>query len=166
MDIASKGGNYLLNVGPTSLGVIPSVCQSNLLTVGRWLQVNGEAVYGVGPTPFGGEFGDVTTKIKDHNGKPAFLEYTDWRCTTRPGKLYFTIFKLPRDGFTLPAFKNDIFRAYFLNDPARISLPVITTNNERVVQTGRNVHRPHGQRPRHRNCRRKKFSVRALSRLM
>ncbi len=102
VDIASKGGNYLLNVGPTSAGVIPAECQSNLLTVGRWLKVNGEAVYGAGRSPFGEEFGEYSTKLKDANGKPVFLEYADWRCTTKPGKLYFTVFKMPRGGFRTP----------------------------------------------------------------
>jgi alpha-L-fucosidase len=132
VDIASKGGNYLLNVGPTSQGVIPPVCQSNLLTVGRWLKVNGEAVYGAGRSPFGEEFGDYSTKLKDVNGKPVFLTFADWRCTTRPGKLYFTVFKLGR-GFQLPAFKNDIKKAYLLSDPDQADLSVTTTNNVRVV---------------------------------
>ncbi len=137
VDIASKGGNYLLNVGPTSLGVIPSTCQSNLLTVGRWLKINGDAVYGAGRSPFDEYYGEDSKAIKDQGGKAAFLEFTDWRCTSRPGKLYFTIFKMPRGGFALPAFKNDITRAYFLSDHAQVSLPITTTNNVRVVQLGR-----------------------------
>ncbi|NLH42462.1 MAG: alpha-L-fucosidase, partial [Planctomycetes bacterium] len=51
VDIVSKGGNYLLNVGPTSEGVIPQPSQDNLRAVGRWLKVNGEAIYGAGVTP-------------------------------------------------------------------------------------------------------------------
>ncbi len=46
IDIVSKGGNYLLNVGPTAEGVIPQPSQDILRTVGRWLRVNGDAVYG------------------------------------------------------------------------------------------------------------------------
>ena len=53
VDIVSKGGNYLLNVGPTSEGVIPQASQDNLRGVGKWLKVNGESIYGAGPTPFG-----------------------------------------------------------------------------------------------------------------
>ena len=137
VDIASKGGNYLLNVGPTSLGVIPEQCQTNLLAAGRWLKSNGEAVYGAGRSPFGEEFGDYSTKLKDRSGKPIFLNYTEWRCTTRPGKLYFITFKLGREGFDLPAFKNDIKKAYFLSDPDRADLSVSVTNGVRVVQTPR-----------------------------
>jgi alpha-L-fucosidase len=137
VDIASKGGNYLLNVGPTSLGVIPAECQSNLLTVGRWLKVNGEAVYGAGRSPFGDEFGDYSTKLKDAGGKPVFLSFTDWRCTTRPGKLYFTVFKMGRNGFELPAFKNEIKKTYLLSDPNQTDIPLTTTNDVRVVTVPR-----------------------------
>ncbi|HXI72290.1 MAG TPA: alpha-L-fucosidase [Verrucomicrobiae bacterium] len=137
VDIASKGGNYLLNVGPTSAGVIPSECQSNLLTTGRWLKVNGEAVYGAGRSPFGEEFGDYSTKLKDANGKPVYLAFTDWRCTTRPGKLYFTIFKMPRGGFPLPAFKNEIKKTYLLSDASQADIPITTTNSVRLVTVPR-----------------------------
>ncbi len=135
VDIASKGGNYLLNVGPNSLGVIPSVCQSNLLTVGRWLKVNGEAVYGAGRSPFGEEFGDYSTKLKDANGKTVFLSFTDWRCTTKPGKLYFTLFKSGR--IELPAFKNEIKKTYLLSDASQTDIPVTTTNDVHVVSIPR-----------------------------
>jgi len=133
VDVASKGGNYLLNVGPTSAGVVPAECQSNLLTVGRWLKVNGEAVYGAGRSPFGDEFGDFSTKLKDANGKPVYLEFTDWRCTTKPGKLYFTVFKMPHGGFQLPDFKNEIKKAYLLSDPEQADLAITTTNDVRQV---------------------------------
>ncbi len=120
VDIASKGGNYLLNVGPMSNGIIPQASQDNLRTVGRWLKVNGEAIYGARRSPFGEEFGDYAATAKNADGKPLFLARGDWRCTTKPGKLYFTIFHVARDGaFPLPAFKNAIKRAYLLDDPSR-----------------------------------------------
>jgi len=106
--------------------------------VGRWLKVNGAAVYGAGRSPFGEEFGDYSTRLKDRNDKPVYLAYTDWRCTTRPGKLYFTIFKMPRDGFELPAFKTSIKKIYFLSDPKQENIPIQTVNGVRVVQTPRN----------------------------
>ena len=57
MDIVSKGGNYLLNVGPDGEGFIPQPSQDILRKVGAWLKVNGEAIYGAGRTPFGDELG-------------------------------------------------------------------------------------------------------------
>ena len=108
VDIVSKGGNYLLNVGPTAEGVIPQPSQDNLRAVGAWLRLNGEAVYGTGRSPFGEEFGDYAATQKGEDGKPLFLARSDWRCTTTPGKLYFSIFRIGRNGFALPAFKNAI----------------------------------------------------------
>ncbi len=46
IDIVSRGGNLLLNVGPTADGRIPVVMQERLLDIGAWLNINGEAIYG------------------------------------------------------------------------------------------------------------------------
>jgi alpha-L-fucosidase len=46
VDIVSKGGNYLLNVGPTAEGLIPKESVDRLADMGEWMRVNGEAVYG------------------------------------------------------------------------------------------------------------------------
>jgi alpha-L-fucosidase len=117
-DIASKGGNYLLNVGPTSAGLIPPPSVERLAEVGRWMRTNGEAIYGTGPTPFGAEAGRFSETEKDKNGKPRFIPAWDWRCTTKPGKIYIHIFKWPDNGkFEVPAVKNKITRAYLLADP-------------------------------------------------
>ena len=116
LDIVSKGGNYLLNVGPMASGIIPQASQDVLRVVGRWLKINGEAVYGAGPTPFGEELGDYAANAKDARGQPLFLQRTEWRVTTKPGKLYFTFFRTPRVPFELPAMKNTVTRAYQLAD--------------------------------------------------
>ncbi len=51
VDVTSKGGDYLLNVGPTSEGVIPQPSIDRLETVGKWLDKNGEAIYGTRMSP-------------------------------------------------------------------------------------------------------------------
>jgi alpha-L-fucosidase len=123
VDIVSKGGNYLLNVGPMADGVIPQPSQDALRTVGRWLKVNGEAVYGAGASPFGEELGEWTSRgAKDLRGNRLFLSRTDWRVTTKPGKLYFTFFLEPRVPFELPAMKNAVKRAYRLADGAPVEV--------------------------------------------
>jgi alpha-L-fucosidase len=123
VDIVSKGGNYLLNVGPTAEGVIPQPSQDILRTVGHWLKVNGDAVYGAQHSPFGEEFGEASARgTKDVRGQPLFLPQTEWRVTTKPGKLYFTFFNEPRVPFEIPAMKNRITRAYRLADRAPIEL--------------------------------------------
>jgi alpha-L-fucosidase len=123
VDIVSKGGNYLLNVGPTAEGVIPQPMQDILRTVGRWLKVNGESIYGAGPTPFGEELGTPTGR-KDRRGRPIFDVNKDWRCTTQPGTLYIHLFKWPDGSFELPATDKTVTKAYLLADPERTALPV------------------------------------------
>jgi alpha-L-fucosidase len=122
VDIVSKGGNYLLNVGPTAEGLIPQPSQDNLRAVGRWLKVNGEAIYGAGTTPFGEELGTPDPEKKDKKGNPAFNAKTDWRCTTKPGKLYIHLFKWPTGSFELPAIKETVAKAYLLANPQKQAL--------------------------------------------
>lgn len=78
IDIVSKGGNLLLNVGPTAEGLIPSPSVERLKEMGDWVKVNGESIYGAGLSPF---------------KKP------DWgRFTSKQGVLYAHIFDWPEDG--------------------------------------------------------------------
>jgi alpha-L-fucosidase len=85
--------------------------------------VNGEAIYGTGPTPFGAEAGRFSETEKDGKGRPKFIAAWDWRCTTKPGKIYVHIFKWPDNGkFELPAVKGKVARAYLLADPKQRKL--------------------------------------------
>ena len=76
-DIAGKGGNYLLNVGPTAEGVIPEKSTEILSAVGRWLEVNGEAIYN---TTSGGPSVSWNEDIKAITAKPQtwYLHVFDW----------------------------------------------------------------------------------------
>ena len=123
IDIVSKGGNYLLNVGPMADGIIPQASQDNLRTVGRWLKVNGEAVYGARPSPWGEELGEFSARgAKNVRNEPLFLPQTEWRVTEKPGKLFITFFTEPRAPFPLPTMKNAVRRAYRLDGGAPIEL--------------------------------------------
>ena len=105
IDVASKGGNFLLNVGPTAEGLIPQASVERLEGVGRWLDVNGEAVYGT---------------------RASVLKNTPWgRCTTRLGKLYLHVFQWPAGGrLQVDELKTPVKRAYLLADPKKQALDV------------------------------------------
>ena len=98
-DIASKGGNYLLNVGPTAEGVIPKPSQDILRTIGKWLAVNGESIYGTRPSPF--YFPDIT-----------------WRATVKPGRIYLHIINWPGPKLRFRGLESEVKRAYFLANKA------------------------------------------------
>jgi alpha-L-fucosidase len=135
VDIVSKGGNYLLNVGPMSDGVIPPPSQDVLRHVGRWLKVNGEAVYGAGRTLFGDELGEPSARgTKDLRGNPLVLPHNEWRVTTRPGKLYFTFFQEPRVPFELPALKHAVKRVYRLADGETVETKVENGRTQLLIE--------------------------------
>ena len=119
MDAVSKGGNYLLNVGPTGEGEIPEANVKTFREIGAWMKVNGEAIYGAGRTPFGEELGAYSTTEKNRHGKFVFNEKKDWRCTTKPGKLYITLFSWPKGEFELKGVKGQVTKAVLLADPDR-----------------------------------------------
>ncbi len=115
VDIVSKGGNYLLNVGPTSEGIIPQPSLDRLAEIGKWMKVNSEAIYGAGTSCFGVEYGQAV-KEKDGYGKERETSGSrEWRCTTKSGKIYLHIFKWPKDGkFEVPALSSKVQKAYLL----------------------------------------------------
>ncbi len=97
IDIVSKGGNLLLNVGPTAEGEIPVQAKELLLSIGQWLDVNGEAIYGTTASPFE----DVPFA---------------GRCTRKGNKLYLHIYDWPPQELIVP-LKNRATRAWLLADP-------------------------------------------------
>ncbi len=62
IDIASKGGNYLLNVGPTAAGEIPAASVERLAGIGQWMKANGESIYATKASPFAKTPGDAARR--------------------------------------------------------------------------------------------------------
>jgi alpha-L-fucosidase len=134
IDIASKGGNYLLNIGPDSHGVVPAPEVERLREMGKWLAMNGDAIYGTQPTLFGAEAGAFSTTEKDRRGNPKFVPAWDWRSTTTANKIYVEIFKWPKDSFHLDKVPRKVTGAYLLADPAHTPLKVIRTGGALDIQ--------------------------------
>jgi alpha-L-fucosidase len=83
VEVASRGGNFLLNVGPEPDGTIQPEFQERLLAIGKWLRVNGEAIYGTTYGPLQSlSFGRTTAK-----GRNVYLHVFDWQADqfTVPG---------------------------------------------------------------------------------
>ncbi len=124
VDIVSKGGNYLLNVGPTADGVIPQPSQDVLRDGGPLAEGERRGRLRRGPDALRRGAGRAQRAgAKDLRGGPALPPaQPSGACTTKPGRLYFTFFQEPRVPFPLPAMKNAVTRAYRLADERPIEV--------------------------------------------
>jgi alpha-L-fucosidase len=120
IDIASKGGNYLLNVGPTAEGQIPEPSVERLVGIGRWMKTNGESIYATQANP---------------------LPSTPWgRCTRKSlaneqTRLYLHVFNWPADGkLVISGLPNPPVKAFLLSDAQRQALGTTTRDATLTIQ--------------------------------
>jgi alpha-L-fucosidase len=94
VEIVSKGGNFLLNVGPTPDGEIQPEFAERLCDIGQWLKLNGEAIYGTDAGP---------------------LQKVPWGRTTRHGKnIYLHVFDWPKGPLTVQGLRERVGRVVLL----------------------------------------------------
>jgi alpha-L-fucosidase len=107
INIASKGGNYLLNIGPTAQGEIPEQSIDRLKEVGKWMKVNGEAIYGTNRSP---------------------VDKPEWGCCTMKNNknntiLYLSVFDWPVNGqITVPGLKARVKSAVLLSGKTKLNM--------------------------------------------
>jgi len=111
IEICSKGGNFLLNVGPTAEGEFPEACIERLKDMGAWLNVNGESIYGTSAGPF---------------------KYLSWGAATRKDDLlYLHVTDWPENGKLKVPLSSKVLSAALLVNPDN---PLdISTEAERIV---------------------------------
>jgi alpha-L-fucosidase len=119
IDIASKGGNFLLNVGPTAMGEIPEASVIRLREMGDWLDINGDAIYGTSASP---------------------IQEPSWgRYTKKSGKIFAHVFQWPEDGSLEVSVKDlSITRTYLLSDKNQNPLKFKLTKKDLIVHLPEN----------------------------
>ena len=112
VDIVSKGGNYLLNIGPRGDGSVPEPSVKSMQAIGRWMKINSESIYATSASPF---------------------EKPEWgRYTSKPGVIYAHVFNWPEDGrLEVPCTSNNVKSATLLKGGD--SLPVKKTADGIVI---------------------------------
>lgn len=106
IDIASKGGNFLLNVGPKPDGTIPQASVDRLAEIGNWMNINGESIYGTIACPFRRPWWGRCTRKELENGiTRLYLQVFDW---PEDKKLYIPVNNEAVQCYSL-AGKNQIF---------------------------------------------------------
>ena len=114
IDVVSKGGNYLLNVGPTAEGLIPEPSVKRLKDMGQWMDSYGESLYGTDPSP---------------------VDRPEWgRYTVKDDKLYVHIFDWPAENKLQLQGIQDYEEASLMSTPAGNSVSLEKTNDALILQ--------------------------------
>lgn len=119
-DIASKGGNFLLNVGPKADGAFPQNSIDRLREIGEWMKIYSESIYGTQASPF---------------------TYLEWgRCTqqeidSKKTRLFLHVFDWPKNGeLMVPGIYNEAKQAFLLADKNKKKIFVSRKEDALVLQ--------------------------------
>lgn len=141
VDVASKGGNFLINIGPTAIGEVPEPSITRLHSLGEWLRIHGESIYGTTAAglPESGTKAIVFQEIKSDGTEVAAKGGaakahevglpTGWRATRKPGALYLHLFDVPEAGvFRLSGLPDPVRKVTMLADPQHRELKFTQQN--------------------------------------
>jgi len=117
IEIAAKGGNFLMNVGPRPDGELSKTEYDALAGIGDWMTKNSESIYGT--------------------DKSLFLDLPWGWSTTGKEKLYLHVFDWPNDGkLNVPGLRSNVEKAYFLEDENRKSLAIESHSDGKLINVG------------------------------
>ena len=119
----SRGGNFLLNVGPTAEGLIPEPSIERLAKIGEWMKINSESIYGTKAGPFKRlEWGDCSMKPKRDRSL-----------------LYLHVFKWPEGDLVVPGLLNEINKTYLLSDKNKTPLSFKLSGEDVLIEVPEQV---------------------------
>lgn len=117
VDVVSRGGNFLLNIGPKSDGSIPEESVRLFQEIGQWMKINGEAIYGTRANPFTQEF--------------------SWGRVTRKGEdeLYLLLYNKPEEGYIqLPCTFKGKVKARMLHNKQRVQVEQNKDEGQSIIR--------------------------------
>ncbi|MCA9257352.1 MAG: alpha-L-fucosidase, partial [Phycisphaerales bacterium] len=119
VDVVSKGGNFLLNVGPTADGEFPQPCVDRLRGIGRWMNVNGDSIHGTSASPFRSlPWGRCTQRSLDDGTTRLYLHVFDWPAARR---------------LVVPGIYNEPIRANLLADISGAPLELSRSEDSIII---------------------------------
>ncbi len=157
LEVVSKGGAFLLNVGPDAEGRFPPESVAVLEQVGRWLEANGDAVYGAEPVAFN----LPGTPTEAYLARKAAMEkrFADrdqplphisverdfpWIATRKADIIHITFFTWPGTSFEVADFKHEVKEAFLSSNP---EAPLTATVEDEILNVILPEHQPAGELP-------------------
>jgi alpha-L-fucosidase len=137
VEIVSKGGNYMLNIGPKADGSVPAQSLDNLRKIGKWLAINGEAVYGTGrwkvsregPT----ELNFASTEDRAEKGFQNSFTSEDFWFTQKNNSVYAISLSKPADSLKIKAFNSSIGKIKAVSIPGKGKVKFVQTEKDLII---------------------------------